>query len=269
MRNVADPMAGAHEFAGSIAIVTGAAQGIGAAVARALAGQGASLALLDRDADALAGLERTLDSGGTPVMAQCVDLRDAAAIETAFARIEAGMGAPDMLINVAGVLHAGDTLQLSDEQWDDSFAINTTAVFRLCRAAARSMKLRQRGTIVTVASNASRVPRLGMAAYAASKAATAHYMRCLALELAPWGIRCNTVSPGSTDTAMQRAFASTPEQVQGVLRGSPERYRLGIPLGRIASPEDVADAVCFLASDRARHITMHDLCVDGGATLGA
>ncbi|MFC0708547.1 2,3-dihydro-2,3-dihydroxybenzoate dehydrogenase [Azorhizophilus paspali] len=257
------------EFAGRVALVTGAAAGIGAAVATALGRREARLVLLDRDAGALQAQAESLRAIGCEVLACTLDLRDAQALEAAVAEGERVLGPIDLLANVAGVLFSGGTLELTDQAWEDTFAINTTAVFRLCRAVARGMLERKRGCIVTVASNAAHAPRLGMAAYAASKAATAHYMRCLALELAPHGIRCNTVSPGSTDTPMQRAFAPTPEQVQNVLSGSLERYRLGIPLGRIATPEDIADAVCFLASEQARHITMHDLVVDGGATLGA
>ncbi|MFT3736660.1 MAG: 2,3-dihydro-2,3-dihydroxybenzoate dehydrogenase [Rhodocyclaceae bacterium] len=257
-----------HEFQNKTALITGAAQGIGAAVARTLAQQGARVALIDHQADKLETFAHALRAEGQQAIAIPLDLRDAAAITAAVTHTEQQLGPIDLLINVAGILRSGNTLELSDADWEDSFTINTTAIFRMCRAVARGMVERKQGAIVTVGSNAARVPRLGMAAYAASKAATAHFMRCLALELAPQGIRCNTVSPGSTDTAMQRAFASTPEQIQGVLKGSLERYRLGIPLGRIANPEDIAEAVCFLASDRARHITMHDLCVDGGATLG-
>jgi 2,3-dihydro-2,3-dihydroxybenzoate dehydrogenase len=104
-----------------------------------------------------------------------------------------------------------------------------------------------------------------MAAYAASKAAATLFTKCLGLELAEHGIRCNVVSPGSTDTAMQRGLQTLDAAVAGDLG----RYRVGIPLGRVADPADVADSVLFLASDRARHITMHDLYVDGGATLRA
>jgi 2,3-dihydro-2,3-dihydroxybenzoate dehydrogenase len=123
--------------------------------------------------------------------------------------------------------------------------------------------------IVTVASNAAGIPRMDMATYAAAKAAAAHFTRCLGLELAGAGIRCNVVSPGSTDTEMQRSLWTGGANMASTVAGSPEHYKTGIPLGRIADPADVADAVAFLVSDRARHITLHDLYVDGGATLRA
>lgn len=258
-----------NEFHGRVALVTGAAAGIGAAVAGWLAEQQCRLVVIDRDHTALQAQAEQWQAMGAEVRVCPLDLREGAALEALVAETEACWGPIELLVNVAGVLFPGDTLTLDDGAWEDTFAINTTAVFRLCRAVARVMAPRKRGCIVTVGSNAAHAPRLGMTAYAASKAATAHYMRCLALELAPLGIRCNTVSPGSTDTPMQRAFATTPEQVQGVLEGNLSRYRLGIPLGRIADPRDIAEAVGFLASDRARHITMQDLVIDGGATLGA
>lgn len=259
-----------QEFSGQIALVTGAAAGIGAAVADLLLAQGAELALIDRDAEGLQQQARDWQARYPERRIRLfpLDVRDGAALAQVVDEVESQLGPIEVLVNVAGVLFPGDTLSLDDEAWENSFAINTTAVFRLCRAVARRMQPRGRGSIVTVSSNAAHVPRLGMTAYAASKAATTHFMRCLALELAPSGIRCNTVSPGSTDTPMQQAFAPTPEHVAAVLRGNLDRYRLGIPLGRIASPQDIAEAVCFLASSRARHITLHDLVIDGGATLG-
>ncbi|WP_211463290.1 2,3-dihydro-2,3-dihydroxybenzoate dehydrogenase [Collimonas silvisoli] len=257
------------EFQDKVVLVTGAAQGIGAAVARALAQQGAKLALLDLQADAVAALAAELNGAGNAAFGIALDVADSAAVDAAVERVELALGPIDILVNAAGILRLGAALDCSDADWEQTFAVNVGGVFRLCRAVARRMAPRQRGVIVTVASNASAVPRQQMAAYAASKAASAHFTRCLGLELAEHGIRCNVVSPGSTDTAMQRLLWTSPEHKQAVINGSLEHYRLGIPLGRIADAEDIAEAVVFLASDRARHITMHELCVDGGATLGA
>lgn len=255
------------EFEGKIALVSGAAQGIGLAVAQMLAERGARVAVLDRQADRVATVAATLPGG--PHLALAVDLCDAVAVEAAVARVEAELGPIEVLANVAGVLRPGAALDTRDADWEATFAVNATGVFRLSREVANRMLPRKRGAIVTVGSNAANTPRLQMAAYAASKAATAQLMRCLALELAPHGIRCNIVSPGSTDTAMQRQLWTGPDSARSVIEGSAAGFRLGIPLGRIADPADVAEAVCFLASDRARHITLHDLRVDGGATLDA
>ncbi|MFF1873112.1 2,3-dihydro-2,3-dihydroxybenzoate dehydrogenase [Kitasatospora herbaricolor] len=249
---VADPTT---EFAGRVALVTGAARGIGAAVARMLAERGAEVIASD------------LDAPGDSV--HRLDVTDGAAVEALVDRIEREHGPIDVLVNVAGVLTAAPVLETTDENWARTFAVNTTGVFHTCRAVGRRMSDRGRGSIVTVGSNAAGVPRTNMAAYAASKAATTMFVRCLGLELARSGVRCNLVSPGSTDTDMQRALWTDDAAEQRVIDGDPATYRVGIPLGRIAAPEDVAEAVAFLAGDRARHITMHDLYVDGGATLRA
>ncbi|WP_286158058.1 2,3-dihydro-2,3-dihydroxybenzoate dehydrogenase [Streptomyces sp. CB03911] len=249
---MADPTT---EFAGRVALVTGAARGIGAAVARMLAERGAEVIASD------------LDAPGDSV--HRLDVTDGAAVEALVDRIEREHGPIDVLVNVAGVLTAAPVLETTDENWARTFAVNTTGVFHTCRAVGRRMSDRGRGSIVTVGSNAAGVPRTNMAAYAASKAATTMFVRCLGLELARSGVRCNLVSPGSTDTDMQRALWTDDAAEQRVIDGDPATYRVGIPLGRIAAPEDVAEAVAFLAGDRARHITMHDLYVDGGATLRA
>lgn len=201
---------------------------------------------------------------GEPVARHHADITDPEQVDAAVGRIEHELGPIDVLVNVAGVLRTGPVAELSTDDWTHVFAVNAGGVFHTVQAVARRMIPRSRGTIVTVASNAAGVPRVGMAAYAASKAAAVMFTRCAGLELARHGIRCNVVSPGSTNTAMQAGL-----DPQAVLEGDPSTYRVGIPLGRIADPDDIAEAVLFLASDRARHITMQDLYVDGGATLRA
>jgi 2,3-dihydro-2,3-dihydroxybenzoate dehydrogenase len=198
-----------------------------------------------------------------------VDVRDAAAVQSMVDRVENDLGPVAVLVNVAGILHLGPVTELSDEDWARTFDVNTTGVFRMCRAVARLMVTRRGGTIITVGSYAAGVPRMHMAAYAASKAAAAHFTRCLGLELAAHGIRCNVVAPGSTDTGMQRLLWTDERGEAAVVAGSLSTYRVGIPLGRLAQPDDIAEAVAFLASDRARHITMQELYVDGGASLRA
>ncbi|QRK05497.1 2,3-dihydro-2,3-dihydroxybenzoate dehydrogenase [Archangium violaceum] len=251
-----------------VALVTGAAQGIGAAVARALS-EGASIAALDTREEGLSVLVEELRQRGCRAAAFKVDVSDSAAVEAVVERVERELGPIEILANVAGVLRMGSVVSLSDEDWATTFAVNTHGVFHVSRAVARRMVPRKSGVIVTVGSNAAGVPRMQMAAYAASKAASTMFTKCLGLELAQHNIRCNVVSPGSTDTAMQRALWADEHGAQAVISGSLETFRLGIPLRRIATPADIADAVAFLVSDRARHITLHDLCVDGGATLGA
>lgn len=258
---------GAGEFAGRLALVTGAAQGIGAATAARLAEQGARLALCDRDEARLREVAEALRGQGAEVAALACDVADIAAVAAMVERIERELGAIAHLAHVAGILRVGDAIGLDPHDWDACMAVNARGAFAVAGTVAARMRERGRGSIVAVGSNAASAPRTGMAAYAASKAAATQYLRCLALELAPFGVRCNIVSPGSTDTAMQRAFAHDETARARILRGDGERFRLGIPLGRIADPSDVADTICFLLSDRARHVTLHDLRVDGGATL--
>lgn len=253
----------------AVALVTGAANGIGAAVVRALAAEGVAVGAVDLDESGVDALAAEVGGGVLPVPA---DVRDAALVEQAVRRVERELGPIGLLVNVAGVLRLGPVAELSDEDWAETFAVNTSGVFHTSRAVVRGMVERRAGVIVTVASNAAGVPRVGMAAYAASKAAATMFTKCLGLEVARHGVRCNVVAPGSTDTAMQRALWGAPGKPPGAdaaVLGDPGSYRVGIPLGRIAAPADIADAVLFLASDRARHITMHDLYVDGGATLRA
>jgi 2,3-dihydro-2,3-dihydroxybenzoate dehydrogenase len=249
-------------FSGQVAVVTGAAGGIGAGVAEALAGSGATVVAVDRDTDRLRSLA---DNGMIAVVA---DVADPAQVRDLVEDVERRAGPIELLVNAAGVLHPGRALALADLAWSDTFAVNTTGVFLMSRAVAARMVPRGRGALVTVGSNAGATPRVGMAAYAASKAASAMFTRCLGLELAASGIRCNVVAPGSTDTPMLRSLWSDGGGPETTINGSPEDYRVGIPLRRLAEPRDVAEAVLFLLSERARHITMHELTVDGGASLG-
>jgi 2,3-dihydro-2,3-dihydroxybenzoate dehydrogenase len=254
---------------GKVALVTGAAQGIGEAVVRILAGLGAVVAAVDVNAAGLDKLTAELTAEGLKVKAYCANVSDSRAVEDTVNRVEAEQGPIGILANVAGILRTGLIESFSDEDWAAVFAVNTTGVFYVSRAVAKRMAIRRQGAIVTVGSNAAAVPRIHMAAYAASKAASAMFTKCLGLEHAANHIRCNVVSPGSTDTAMQRDLWQDANGEQAVITGSPDLFKLGIPLGRIAEPGDIAKAVAFLASDNARHITMHDLRIDGGATLGS
>jgi 2,3-dihydro-2,3-dihydroxybenzoate dehydrogenase len=245
-------------------VVTGAGRGIGAAVARLLAARGTPVALLDVDGEAA---QRTAASLGADARAFAVDVTDAAALERALDDAAAALGEVDGLANVAGVLRTGPVAGLTDDDWAACLATNATGVMHACRAVARRWGEvpPDGGSIVTVASNAAGVPRAGMAAYAASKAAALAVTRCTGLELAALGVRANVVCPGSTDTDM---LAGMPADPMALVAGTPESFRLGIPLGRVADPDDVAETVAFLLSDAARHVTLQTLYVDGGASLG-
>lgn len=246
---------------GKLALVTGAAGGIGAAVVAALVEEGARVVATDLASDALSALTRE------GVRALPLDVADGPAVEALFDRIEAEDGPVDFVASVAGVLSTTLVADTSETEWRRVFAVNADGTFHVGRAAARRMGPRGRGAVVVVASNAAGVPRHAMAAYAASKAAATMFAKCLGLELAPHGVRCNVVAPGSTLTPMQTGMWADDSGAARVIAGLPEAFKAGIPLGKLATPEDIADAVVFLLSDRAGHITMADLYVDGGATL--
>ncbi len=286
-------------LSGKTALVTGAARGIGAAVALALRAEGMRVAALDVDGAELAGFlaahggsshgvashgpapvarprrgeaarsARSSASDLPPLRGEVVDVSDAAAVDAVVERVEAEWGAIDVGVNVAGVVHVATVVETSGADWRALFAVNADGVFHVSRALARRMAARGRGSIVTVSSNAAGVPRHAMAAYAASKAAATMFTRCLGLELAGSGVRCNIVAPGSTRTRMQDSLRRDGSGEEAVLAGSLRTFRTGIPLGKLGEPEDVAEAVVFLASDRSSHITMAELYVDGGATLRA
>lgn len=257
------------EIDGKISVVTGAARGIGAAVATALLEEGSRVVAVDCDGPALQSFAASLPRFSGVLRTETLDLRHAEEVDRMVDAIEESWGPVDIGVNVAGVLSTTTVVDTSNETWDRVFDVNMKGVFYLSRALARHMIPRRRGNIVTVSSNAAGVPRHGMAAYAASKAAATMFTRCLGLELAEYGIRCNVVAPGSTRTPMQEAMWAAGTGPEAVIEGSLEKYRTGIPLKKIAEPRDVADAVLFLVSGFAKHITMADIYVDGGATLRA
>src|SRR5690606_11676127 len=155
--------------------------------------------------------------------------------------------------------------------WERVINVNARGTFNVTRAFGRAMVRNGGGSIVAVSSNAAGIPRLNMGAYAASKAAATMLVRCLGLELAAQGVRCNIVAPGSTLTPMQTGMWTEDGGAgeRAVIEGSLDAYRTGIPLKKLATPEDIAGAVMFMLSDQAGHVTMADLYVDGGPTQRA
>ncbi|AXI78501.1 2,3-dihydro-2,3-dihydroxybenzoate dehydrogenase [Peterkaempfera bronchialis] len=252
-----------------VALVTGAAGGIGAAVVRALGERGVLVAAVDRDADRLAEVVGKLVADGIRAEAVPADVTDSDSVEAAVEAAEQRLGPLDYLVNAAGVLRLGEVRDFTDEDWRATFAVNVDGVFHVSRAVVNRMVTRGGGAIVTVASNAAVTPRTDMAAYAASKAAATLFTKSLGLEVARYGIRCNLVAPGSTDTRMLSSMWQDDSGRRGTIEGRPSAYRVGIPLGKLAEPSDIANAVVFLLSEEAGHITLHDLTVDGGAGLGA
>jgi 2,3-dihydro-2,3-dihydroxybenzoate dehydrogenase len=250
-------------------IVTGATQGIGKAIALALLGQGRRVIAVGRSVQKLQALRDAAGAAADRLAGEAIDLGDAGRFGERLAGWTEAWPGITGLVNAAGVLEPGSLLDVDAQSLRRVIETNLTATLEATLPVARHMAARRTGSIVTIGSNSGTTARIGLGAYPASKAGIIHAMKCLGLELAEHGVRCNIVSPGSTNTEMQQQFQSTTGSREGVLKGDPARYRLGIPLGRMAEVEDVADLVLFLLSDRARHITMENIVIDGGATLGA
>lgn len=251
-----------------VALVTGAAGSIGTALARLLAEQGTPVAAVDLDTDQLWDTAGQLAAEGLPVHGHAADVTSPTEVEAVVSTVEQQRGPIDYLANAAGVLRLGEARHLSDQDWRTTFAVNTDGVFLMSRAVVNRMVARRRGAIVTIASNAAGTARWNMAAYAASKAATIAYTKCLGLEVAQYNIRCNLIAPGSTDTPMLHGMHPDGDAATASVTGDPAAYKVGIPLGKVARPQDIAHAAAFLLSDQAGHITMNALTVDGGAALG-
>ena len=237
---------------GRAAAVTGAGSGIGQACALALASAGATVWALDRDEAALSATMQEAATAGTTVTGIACDVTDAASVHAA----AAAAGAVDILVNAAGIGRPGALLEVSAEDWQRLLDINLTGYLTTTQAFAPAMVDRGAGSLVHIASISSRNPQPGSGAYSASKAGVVLMSQQLAYELGPSGVRSNTVSPGLVRTPMTEAYYQAP--------GVAERRDAAIPLRRVARPDDIADVVVFLASDRARYVTGADITVDGG-----
>ncbi len=242
-------------LAGKVALVTGATRGIGRAVAEELGRRRVRLVLTGRSADVLAQVENV----GPEVATIPLDLTAPGAAEAAVGAAVDRWGRLDVLVNNAGMLVRGTAADCTDDEWDRTFALNVTALFRLSRAAVPIMRRQGGGVIVNVASDWALVGARAALAYGASKGAVAQITRSMALDHAREGIRVNAVCPGDTDTDMLAG------EYEGEPRGD-ALARLGadIPLGRVARPEEVARVVAFLASDESSFMTGALVPVDGG-----
>jgi 2,3-dihydro-2,3-dihydroxybenzoate dehydrogenase len=247
------------DFSGKRIWVTGAGQGIGYRTAACFAALGGDVV----------GLDKSFAASNYPFATKLLDLSDGDQVQSVCRALLKERPQLDVLVSAAGILRLGLTEELSFDDWAACMAINASGPFHLFQQAIPQFKRQRSGAIVSIASNAARTPRMQMSAYCASKAALRSLTQCMGLELAPYGVRCNLVSPGSTDTAMQRSMWRSADGEKQVIAGDPGSFKLGIPLGKIATPDEIANAVAFLASDLASHITLQDLVVDGGATLAA
>ena len=240
------------ELAGQVALVSGAAQGIGHAIARNLHGRGATVWLLDID---LAAAQAAAEAMGGRAHACRVDVTDEASLVSARATIMARDGRIDILVNNAGVYPPGNLREITVESWDRVFAINCKGVFLASRVFMEPMIAAGYGRMVAIVTVDAYIPKPGMPHYAASKAAVLSLVKTFALELAPHGILVNGVSPGAvaTDRAKSEGW---------LVKRIPE-----IPLGRAGEPEDIAEVVAFLASPANRFITGETVVASGGMTM--
>jgi 3-oxoacyl-[acyl-carrier protein] reductase len=241
------------ELTGRVALVTGASRGIGRAIAERLAGQGAIVVATARGENAKPVADAIVAKGGK-AEAIGVDVTDSAALERLPAHVVEKHGRLDIVVSNAGITRDQLVMRMKRDDWDLVLSTNLTATFTLVQAAMRPMLKQRSGRIIAISSVVAQMGNAGQSNYAASKAGLIGFAKAIAREVASRGITVNVVTPGLVDTDMTRALTGK-TQVD---------WTEQIPLGRLGSVDDVAAAVCFLASDEAAYITGHVLAVNGG-----
>jgi len=244
------------DLTGKVALVTGASRGIGKAIAAKLAAQGATVVCAARGDNAKAAAAEIVAAGGK-AEAVALDVTDDAALAKAPGTIVEKHGRLDIVVSNAGVTRDQLLMRMKRDDWDAVIATNLTATFTLAQAAIRPMLKQRAGRIIAIGSVVGEIGNAGQVNYAASKAGLIGFAKALAREVASRGITVNVIAPGMIDTDMTRAITEK-AQVD---------WTTQIPLGRLGSPDDVAAAACYLASDEAAYITGHVLAVNGGMNM--
>ena len=239
---------------GKKAVVTGGGRGIGRAIALALAGEGADVAVLDMDESGARETAALIEKTGRNTLSFPVDVSRFSVVQTVVKKILDLWGSMDIVVNNAGITRDTLLIRMSEEDWDSVIAVNLKGAFNLSRATARSMMKQRSGCIVNIASIIGMMGNAGQVNYAASKGGLIAFTKALAKEMAPRGVRVNAVAPGFIATGMTDKI---PEKIR-------EQMVAAIPLGRMGTPEDVAGVVVYLASPAAAYITGQIVVVDGG-----
>jgi NAD(P)-dependent dehydrogenase (short-subunit alcohol dehydrogenase family) len=252
-----------NEFHDRPIAILGAASGIGRATALAFASRGAKVAALDINTDLLEGLTEELQAAGANrALTTAIDVRDSASVSEALQRTATDLGGLDHMVFTSGILRVGALIDMSENEFDDVFAVNMRGFWIAARAALPLLQSGpdRRRSITALSSAAAIRPKASSGAYAASKVALSHLVRVFAVELAASGITVNAIAPATVDTPMTQPFMGETNANHG--------YRLSgtSPMGRIAQPEDIADACLFLSAKASAYITGVTLPVDGGST---
>ncbi len=244
-------------FDGKVAVVTGAARGIGRQIAEKLAGQGADVAICDLKEEWLAETAAAIQALGRKVLPLAVDVGDGDAVNACIAEVIKVFGKVDIMVNNAGITKDTLLVRMSDEDWDAVLRVNLKGTFLFSRAVSKHMMKQRGGAIVNIASVIGLIGNAGQCNYAASKAGVIALTKSTAKELASRGVRVNAIAPGFISSKMTDALS---QEVR-------DQMLAAIPLGRFGQPEDIAKAVAFLASDEASYVTGQVLSVNGGMVM--
>jgi 3-oxoacyl-[acyl-carrier protein] reductase len=244
----------ANALEGEVALVTGASRGIGAAIASALAGSGATLIGTATSENGAGAVSEALGDNGRGIV---LDIADDDSVEAALKDIQANEGAPTILVNNAGITRDNLLMRMKPEEWNDVIATNLSGVYRLSKGCLRGMMKARRGRIINIASVIGIMGNAGQSNYAAAKAGVIGFSKSLAREIGSRNITVNVVAPGFIDTDMTRVL---PEDQRAAMLAQ-------VPLGRLGESEDIANAVLFLASKAAAYVTGETLHVNGGMLM--